>query len=475
MTLTVLPTTYCIIGAGPVGLMAARAFLSQGVEVDIIERHHRVGGIWDMENPGTPMYESCSMITSRISGGFVDFPMAEDLPMYPKWSDLFQYIQDFAHEYYLDERCEFGLSVVRAEPVDTEAGRYWEVELSNGDVRAYRGVFAAVGSQWYPMTPEIEGLDTFTGRAMHSKEYRSPDELRGKRVLVVGAGNSGVDIASDAAFHADQAFLSTRRPYPVLPKQIFGNALPDLMDGRGVLPKTEVMRDMEMQQIVELVVASVGDLAVYGLPSAEGVLVGQTHPIVSNTILHAFSHGLISHRPDVASINGSTVTFTDGRTLDLDVIIFATGYARRYDFLPEGLVEYDRGHPIQHLETFVPGVEGFYSGGTLHAAIGEGWTKFETYALLAAYDARATLTGENAEAVAALKHEYDPDLTAGFPFIDVSRNVNQADGHTISVAVPREITERFGLPLPTGYDDVDFYANFPRRSRDRVAAAAVRA
>ncbi|SJN11575.1 Monooxygenase [Leucobacter sp. 7(1)] len=472
MTPTTLPTSYCIIGAGPVGMMAARAFLSQGLEVDIIERHRAIGGIWDLENPGTPMYESCSLITSRIAGGFVGFPMADHLPMYPKWSDMRDYVRDFAHEHYLEERCEFGLSVVRAEPIVTDAGQYWEVELSNGEVRAYRGVFAAVGSQWQPQLPEVPGLDTFTGRALHSAEYASPRELRGKRVLVVGAGNSGVDIASDAAFHAEEATLSTRRAYPVLPKQIFGAALPDVMDGRAQLPAAKATSGIEPEQLLELIVASVGDLSVYGLPSAEGIMVGQTHPIVSNTILHAFSHGLIQHRPDIAHIDGETVTFADGRTLGVDVIVFATGYARVYDFLPEGLVEYDRGHPRQHLETFVKGLDGFYSGGTLHAAIGQGWTMFETYALLAAYDARATMTGERAETLRSLKEDYDPDVTNGFPFLDVSRNVNQSDGAMISVTIPREITERFGLPLPQGYNDTEFYAHVPRRSRERALAAA---
>lgn len=473
MNTPALPSKYCIIGAGPVGLMAARAFLSQGVEVDIIERHNGIGGIWDLDNPGTPMYKSCNLITSRIGGGFIDFPMSEDLPMYPKWSDMFAYIQDFAHEYYLEELCEFGMSVTRAEPNFTDAGHYWTVGLSNGETRAYRGVFAAVGSQWQPQLPQIHGMETFTGRAIHANEYHSPEELRGNRVLVVGAGNSGVDIASDAAFHADQAYLSTRRPYPVLPKQIFGHALPDLMDGRGKLPDTDSTRDLDINQTLELVVASVGDLSAYGLPSAEGIMVGQTHPIVSNTILHAFSHGLIEHRPDIARIDEKMVEFTDGRYQELDVIIFATGYSRQYNFLPEGLVEYDRGHPKQHLETFVKGLDGFYSGGTLHAAIGEGWTKFETYALLAAYDARATLTGENAEAMGQLKEDYDPDLTGGFPFLDVSRNVNQADGYAIGIAIPREITERFGLVLPKGYDDAEFYAGLPRRSRERALATSV--
>lgn len=469
---TALPIKYCIIGAGPVGLMAARAFTSHGIEVDIIERNSGVGGVWNIDHAGSPMYETCNMITSRVTGGFLGYPMSTNLPLYPRWKDLLKYIQDFAHEYYLDELCEFNLSVVRAEPVDTDEGRYWTVELSSGETRHYRGIFAASGSQWEPQIPVVPGLESFTGRAIHSIDYRSPRELQDRRVLVVGAGNSGIDIAADAAFHADEAYLSTRRPYHILPKQIFGQTVPDLLSGRGEMPDLDAVKDMNSEQTIELIEATVGDLKVYGLPSTDGLILGQTHPIVSNTILHAFSHGLIAHRPDLESINGSTVEFKDGRTLDVDVIIFATGYSRTYSFLPEGLVEYDRGHPKQHLETFVKGLEGFYSGGTIHAVVSETWTKFETYAHLAAYDAIATLTGDKAEEMRQIKEEYNPDMTGGFPFLDVARNVNQSDGHTVSIVIPKEITERFGLKLPRSFDDTSFYEDLPTRSKARVTVSA---
>ncbi|GAA1851174.1 flavin-containing monooxygenase [Microbacterium koreense] len=462
-----LPTKYLVIGAGPSGLIAARAFLRYGIDVEIVERHTRAGGIWDIENPGSPIYESCNLISSRIAGGFAGYPMKSDLPMYPKWTDLRDYIGDFARDYGLDERTTFGTSVVSAEPVDTDAGRSWRVELSNGETREYRGIVAATGSQWIPRLPAIDGLDTFNGHAIHSSEYRSPEDLRGKRVLVVGAGNSGIDIASDAAFHADAAFLSTRRAYWIFPKQIFGLALPDLLDGRGSLPDLELLQGLDPQTTMALVMSTVGDMTAYGLPTPSDPP-ASTHPIVSNTILHAFSHGLLSHRNDVARVDGSTVHFVDGVTEEVDVIVFATGYDVHYDFLPEGLVTYKDGHPVVHLTTFVPGVEGLYTAGTLHAAVGAGWTLWDVYANLAAADAHATLTGENAEALRRLKEEYDPDLTGGFPFLDVPRNANQYDGYTVLVAVPAEIREKFGIALPTGFDDMEFYREVRRTDEATV-------
>ncbi len=465
-----LPTTYLIIGAGPNGLVAARAFKRYGIDFDLIERNSRAGGIWDIDNPGSPMYESCSMITSRIAGGFVGYPMPSDLAMYPKWHQLRDYIQGFAHEFHLDDHCEFGVAVESAEQVETEEGSSWRVRLSNGETRDYRGIYSAIGTQWLPQIPEIEGLDTFTGRAIHAREYRSPSEFDGKRVLVVGAGNSGVDIVSDAAFRADAAFLSTRRPYYVFPKQIFGNALPDFLDGRGRVESRPWMEGLEPNDFVDVILSTVGDLEVYGLPKPEGPI-GETHPIVSNTLLHVLSHGLLKRHPDVTRVEGSTVHFADGSSEQIDVIVFATGYRVRYDFLPDGVVEYQAGgHPKLHLETFFPGVPGLYSGGTMHAAVGTNWTMYDYFANFAAADAHATLTGENAENMRRFREEYDPDMTGGFPFVDTPRNENQCDPQMVLVEIPRAAREEFGIPLPAGFDDAEFYASLPRRSREAAAA-----
>lgn len=459
-----LPTRFLIIGAGPNGLIAARAFRRYGIDVDIVERHHSVGGLWDIDNPGTPMYETCSMISSRIAGGFVGYPMSDELAMYPKWSELRDYIRDFAREFKLDALCQFDTSVEQVEPIDTEEGRFYRVRLSTGETRDYRGVYSAIGTQWRPQLPQIEGLDSFTGTAIHSRDYRSPKLFDGKRVLVVGAGNSGVDIASDAAFHASAAFLSTRRPYWFFPKQIFGVALPDFLDGRAAIAQRPWMADMKPEDFMDLIVATVGDLSAYGLPVPEGPI-GETHPIVSNTVLHAFTHGLLTRRPDIVRIDGSTVHFGDGTAEDVDVIVFATGYQVHYDFLPDDIVQYRRGHPKLHLEVFFPGQPGLYSGGTIHAAVGAGWTLYDLCANYAAADANALLTGENAENLRRFKEDYEPDMTGGFPFADTPRNEAQYDAQTVLYTIPETARTEFDIPLPTGYDDMDFYSSSPRRSR----------
>jgi cation diffusion facilitator CzcD-associated flavoprotein CzcO len=190
---------YCIIGAGPSGLAAAKAFCEAGLSFDVFERHSDVGGIWDDTNPNTPIYESAHFISSKTQSAFDGFPMPAGYPDYPNWKQIRDYIRAFADEYDLRTHIRFNTAVVRAQPV----GAQWDVELSTGEVLRYDGVIAGVGHEWDPVVPQYPG--TFDGAAYHTRDYRSAAELAGKKVLVVGAGNSGCDIACDAATLASEA------------------------------------------------------------------------------------------------------------------------------------------------------------------------------------------------------------------------------------------------------------------------------
>ena len=182
----------------------------------MIERHGDVGGIWDLENPGTPIYASCRLISSKKLSAFLDFPMPGEYPDYPDWGQVLDYLRAFARAYGLHERIEFGREVVRAEP---EAGG-WAVRLDGGEARRYAALVCANGMSWTPHLPAFSGA--FTGEIRHASTYRDKAELAGRRVLVVGGGNSGCDIACDAAEAAAAAFIGLRRGYHVIPKHVFG-------------------------------------------------------------------------------------------------------------------------------------------------------------------------------------------------------------------------------------------------------------
>ncbi|SUE29156.1 flavin-containing monooxygenase [Nocardia farcinica] len=453
---TSLPTTYCIVGAGPMGLIAARAMRRYGIDVEIVERHSRVGGLWDIDNPGSPMYETCHFITSRDHGGFIGYPMPADYPDYPSWRQIRDYIRSMAAAYGLTDLVRFDTEVHSARPITTGSGTYWKVVFGSGETRDYRGVVYACGQQWHPFVPRIPGHESFTGRFLHSRDYRSADEFAGKRVLVIGAGNSGVDIAVDAAFHAERAHLSTRRAYHFFPKQVFGVPTPDLVNGKVQLPDLPLLAGLTPEQQLELVLATVGDLSRFGLPVPDNP-VGATQPIVSNLALHCFSHGTLTPRPDVASIDGSTVRFVDGSTAEVDVIVAATGYDIEIPWLPDGLVPFAEGHPVFHLGTFADGVPGLYAVGVLHPSVSDAWSVFDQLFQLAAADAHATLTGANAENMRRIREDYRPDLKADFPFIDARRNVNQADVRRFRAMIA-EAADRFGVAVPDP-GDACFYAD----------------
>ncbi|HJU90137.1 MAG TPA: NAD(P)-binding domain-containing protein [Gemmatimonadaceae bacterium] len=317
---------FCIIGAGPSGLGAARALKQAGIPFDVIERQHDVGGIWNGDSGRTPMYESAHFISSKTQSAFSNFPMPESYPDYPGWRQILHYLRSFAVEHDLRRHIELGIEVERATPSD--AG--WDVRLSSGETRRYRGLIIAAGHQWMPRTPGYRG--TFDGEAYHSFHYRSANQLREKRVLIVGGGNSGCDIACDAAANARQAWISLRRGYYFLPKHIFGKPT-DLFFRSG----PELPTWLAQPLLTVLLRVFVGDLSRLGLQRPDHKVL-ESHPIVNSQLLHYLAHGDITAKPDVAELQGKRVRFVDGSEVEVDVIIWAIGYQLAFPFLDDGII-----------------------------------------------------------------------------------------------------------------------------------------
>jgi len=345
---------YCIIGAGPSGLAAAKALGEAGLSFDVFERHSDVGGIWDDTNPNTPIYESAHFISSKTQSAFDGFPMPADYPDYPSWKQIRDYIRAFADRYDLRKHIRFGTAVVRAQPV----GAQWEVELSTGEVLRYDGVIAGVGHDWDPLMPEYPG--TFDGAAYHTRDYRSGAELAGKKVLVVGAGNSGCDIACDAATQASETWISMRRGYWFLPKHVFGQPTDAFFHTGPQIPNT-----LAPSMLKVLLRILVGDVRKFGLPKPDHPPLS-THPIMNTQLLHHLGHGNISAKPDVAELRGKKVRFADGSEIEPDVILWATGYRPTIPALDAGGVHLTESGEDLYLNMFArehPGlcVLGFFA------------------------------------------------------------------------------------------------------------------
>ena len=207
---------YCVIGAGAAGLAVARNFKQYGIAFDIFDRHDDVGGMWGYGRPYSAVYASTRLISSKSMSAFRGFALPKALPDYPGHEAVFLYMKSYADQFDLRDHITFSTEVCHISRI----GEHWEIELDSGERRIYGGLVLASGIAWDPNFPEIPGL--FTGRVLHSFEYKTPEQFSGTRVLVVGGGNSGCDIAAELGNYAKQTFLSVRRGYHFIPRYVFG-------------------------------------------------------------------------------------------------------------------------------------------------------------------------------------------------------------------------------------------------------------
>ena len=311
---------FCIIGAGPSGLAMAAEFRRLGLAYDHFERHTRLGGIWEIDNPGSPMYESAHFISSRTQSAFAGFPMPEDYPDYPRHDQILQYLRSFAAYHHVEESIRFGVEVTSVVP----ARGFAEV-TADGEQTRYRAVVCASGVNWEPLIPEIEG--TFSGELRHAVTYRSSQEFAGKRVVIVGLGNSGADIACDAARSARRAIVSVRRGYHFVPKHIFGMPA-DVFAHEG--PHLPLWLERPLFRLLMRLL--VGNTERLGMPKPNHAVL-DSHPLMNDQLVHHLRHGDVELRGDVQRFDGSRVVFGDGSHVEADLVLLATGYTRRIPYL----------------------------------------------------------------------------------------------------------------------------------------------
>lgn len=412
---------YCLVGAGPAGLVMARVLLAEGVPFDWFEKQDDVGGIWTMDNPDSPMYASAHFISSRYTSGFVGFPMSDDYPDYPSWEQVRDYIRSFARTYGLYDHVRLGTEVLSAEPFD---GDRWRVRLANGEVREYDGLIAAPGVAWHPSMPSVPGAEAFAGQVRHSITYRTAQEFVGRRVLVVGAGNSGVDIACDAARSADAAYLSVRRGYRFLPKHVHGLPTDAVLTG-AIDPPRGVSLAGDPEALID---ALVGDLTRLGLPAPDHELLA-SHPIMNTQVLHHLQHGDLIAKPDLVRLQPSGAVFADGSTAEVDLVLLATGYQYLLPFIDPALLDWERGRPRLYLNMMSRELDSLYVLGFVEFA-GAAYQRFDEMAQVIALDIRARETGEYREELRSLKQHDQPDLSGGIRYLDSDRHASYVEVET---------------------------------------------
>lgn len=326
----------CIIGAGSSGLAVAKALKDSGLPFDCFDEGNRVGGLWVFKNKNgkSAAYRSLSINTSRDRMQYADFPMPRDYPDYPGHERMAAYFEAYAERFDLLHKISFETRVERVER-DSLGG--FRVSLSSGVSARYRAVVVANGHHWDPSWPSPPVPGDFSGVILHSHAYvdpSEPHELRGKRVVVVGFGNSAVDIACELAHDGGAAsvVLATRRGAWVLPKYLGKTPLDQLKLVPLFLPVP--LRQRLGHVFYRLVVGRPED---YGLPRPDHLL-GGAHPTISSQLLPMLRAGRVRRKPNLVRFHGSHVEFADGTREPADAVIFATGYKVSFPFFDPSFV-----------------------------------------------------------------------------------------------------------------------------------------
>ena len=346
------PTT-AVIGAGISGLTAGKMLGDYGIPYTCFEASDRIGGNWAFGNPNghSSAYRSLHIDTSKHRLSFKDFPMPDSYPDFPHHTQIKDYLEAYAAAFELKDRIEFENGVVHAERLESGG---WRIEDQAGETRLFDLLVVANGHHWDPRMADFPG--EFTGESIHSHHYidpRTPLDLFGKRILVVGLGNSAADIAVELSSKAlqNQVTLSTRSSAWIVPKYTFGLPADKYYLTTPYLPLSWQRKFVQKMQFM-----TGSDPTLYGLPAPNHKFF-EAHPTQSVELPLRLGSGDIVPKTNVSRLDGSTVHFEDGTSGDFDVIVYATGYNITFPFFdPEFISAPDNQIPL-FKRMFRPGLD----------------------------------------------------------------------------------------------------------------------
>ena len=331
--------TVCVIGAGSSGIAACQVLNARGIEFDCFEHGSEVGGNWRYmnDNEMSAAYRSLHINTSRSLMAYATYPMPADYPDYPSHFQIAKYFDEYVDHFGFRDRIRFRTEVTAVEPAQGGWKVSWR-ELASGEEGSavYGSVLVANGHHWDPRWPEpsFPGQAEFEGEQLHAHHYKEPDILRGKRVLVLGIGNSACDIAVEASRTADATFIAMRRGAFVVPKYLFGKPT-DETGGEGFARLPLAVQRAALSTALRL---AQGRMTAYGLPEPDHKLL-EAHPTVSSDLLPRIGHGDITVRPNIAEFaGGRTVRFADGSEEEIDLVVYCTGYKISFPFFDPHLI-----------------------------------------------------------------------------------------------------------------------------------------
>lgn len=350
----------CVIGAGASGVISAKNLLSLGFDVTVYEAGSYVGGVWkyDNDNGYSVAYRNLHVNSEKRITQVPGFPMDPSWPDFPSHDQMHQYYTDYAKHFGVMDVIRFNDKVTRVIPVVQGHGEGWRVTAEQSGEQTYDFVVVANGHLHAPILPTVEG--EFTGDVIHSSAYRDPAPFVDRRVLIVGIGNSAVDIASDIATVTESLVVSSRSGAVVAPSYgLFGIPMPKL---GAYLRNQWVPTALSKRMIKRLALTVNGRLTKYGLPEPAG----RTHPTANQFFAGHVRYGRIRIKPGVQGCSGRTVEFADGTSQEFDVLIAATGYRMSFPFLAEDIFHVADNRAELYLRVVDPNNPGLYFVGLIN-------------------------------------------------------------------------------------------------------------
>lgn len=346
----------CVIGAGPSGLAALKNLKQQGLGDNAVcyEASDQTGGNWVFRaEPGhSSVYETTHIISSKKYSQFEDFPMPASYPDFPSHRQILDYFRAYEAQFGLTPLVEFNTRVEHVIP----RGRGYDVTVASAGssrTETFDAVLVCSGHHWDPMTPSYPG--TFDGEQLHSHFYKRAAPFAGKRVLVVGGGNSACDIAVETARVSARTVLSLRRGYYIFPKIVFGLPADVLYAEMCRFPKW--LRQILVGAGIRV---AMGGWSRYGLqkPTCRAL---EMHPTLNSDILNALRHGTVHPRPGIERLRAGAVDFVDGSSEEFDAVVWATGYRTSFPFFDPDFIDWREATDVPlYLKMMIAGHPGLY-------------------------------------------------------------------------------------------------------------------
>ncbi|MGB3894422.1 MAG: NAD(P)-binding domain-containing protein [Mycolicibacter sinensis] len=342
-----------IIGAGISGLTAGKMLADYAIDYTCFESSDRIGGNWAFGNPNghSSAYRSLHIDTSKHQLSFRDFPMPADYPDFLHHTLVKEYLESYAAAFDLKDNIEFETGVTHARRLP-DGG--WELELAGGGRQRFDLLVVANGHHWDPRLPDFPG--EFTGETLHAHHYidpKTPLQFSGKRILVVGLGNSAADIAVELSSRTleNELTLSTRSGAWIVPKYVAGKPADKYYRTSPYVPLSWQRKVAQWAQ--PILSGRPEDL---GLPTPNHKFF-EAHPTQSMELPFRLGSGDVIAKPNIDRLDGDTVHFVDGTSGQFDIIVYATGYNITFPFFDPDFISAPENRIDLYKRMFYPGID----------------------------------------------------------------------------------------------------------------------